>query len=203
MDDDQVPAGPSFASSVSPSLSADWGPAPNTLAGAAAVVVEFQLTENEVVPGLRRQLLRNRRLRLLFVIGVVLMLLGALSVVAVDMFFGVVSGLVGLIYVVLPAMVVVVGPRRAWQRNPVLRAPQFIAFSPDGIYARSNVAESRLQWRVYAEMIETDRCYMLRLATRKAYAFVPKRAFKSPTDEAVFLNLVGMHMRVETQPTSA
>jgi hypothetical protein len=180
-------------------LSADWAPAPNTLAGAAAVVVEFQLTEDEVVPGLRSQLLRNKRIRLLSVVGVVLALLGVVSAFAIDIFIGVVFGLVGVLYVALAATAVVVGPRRSWRRNPVLRGPQFIAFSPDGIYARSTVAESRYQWRVYAEMIETDRCYMMRLTTRKAYVFVPKRAFRSPSDEAVFRHLVGLHMRVDSR----
>ena len=163
------------------------------------MVVEFQLTEDEVVPGLRSQLLRNTRVRLLSVIGVVLALLGVVSVVAIDTFIGVVFGLVGVFYVAGAATLVVVGPRRAWRRNPVLRGPQFIAFSPDGIYARSSVAESRMQWRVYAEMIETDRCYMMRLRTRKAFAFVPKRAFRSPSDEAVFRNLVGLHMQVASR----
>jgi hypothetical protein len=200
-DDDQVAGGPSTASRVTPLFSADWSPATETFAGAAAVVVEFQLTEDEVVTGLRSQVLRNGRLRLLFVVGVLLTLLGVLSTVTIDVLFGVVFGLVGVLYVALTSTLVVVGPRRAWRRNPVLRGPQLIAYSPDGIYARSTVAESRSQWRVYAQMIETDRCYMMRLANRKAYVFVPKRAFRSSTDETAFLNLVGMHMRVERRPT--
>jgi hypothetical protein len=199
-DDDQVPGGPSLGSSASPSLSADWRPAPDTFAGAAAVVVEFQLTEDEVVPGLRSQLLRNRRLRLLFAIGVLLTFLGVVSAVVIDTFFGVVFGLIGVFYVALTATVVVVGPRRAWRRNPVLRGQQFIAFSPDGIYARSTVAESRLQWRVYAGMIETERCYMMRLANRKAYVFVPKRAFRSSGDETAFRNMARLHLKVDAGP---
>jgi hypothetical protein len=162
--------------------------------------VEFQLTEDDVVPGLRRQLIRNGRIRLFFLVGVLLVLIGGLSIVAINGAFGAVFAFIGLFYVALITSLVIVGPRRAWRRNPVLRGPQYIAFSPDGIYARSILAESRAQWPIYAGMIETERCYMLRLATRKAYLFVPKRAFKSWTDETVFRHLVGLRMRVEAGP---
>jgi hypothetical protein len=178
----------------------DWSSA--RAAVAAGVVVEFQLTEDDVVPALRRQLVRTRRLQLLLGIGVLLVLTGALSADVIDGSLGAFFGLVGVFYVGLITTIVIVGPRRAWRRNPVLRGPQLIAFFPDGIYARSMVAESRQQWRVYAAMIETDRCYMLRLTNRKAYAFVPKRAFKSSTDQAAFLNLVGLHMRIGAKPAA-
>jgi hypothetical protein len=195
--DDQQPAGPSSSSGEAPSFNTSWQPRPETAAAAAAVVVEFQLTEDEVVPGLRRQLIRSGRLRLVFAVGVFLILVGALLAGAQDASVGGFFVFVGVFYIALISAAAILGPRRAWRRNPTLRGPQYIAFSADGIYARSTVAESRQQWRVYAAMIETERCYMLRLATRKAYVFVPKRAFKSPTDEAVFRHLVSLHMRVD------
>ncbi len=163
------------------------------------MVVEFQLTEDEVVPGLRRQLMRRGRLRLLFALGVLLILVGALLALANDASVGGFFGFLGVFYVALICSTVILGPRRSWRRNPMLRGPQYMAFSPDGVYARSIAAESRLQWRVYAEMIETPRTYMLRLATRKAYVAVPKRAFRSATDEAAFRNMVALHMRVDEQ----
>ena len=197
--DDQVPGDPSPASGQPPSFTETWRPAPETAAAAAAVVVEFQLTEDDVVPGLRRQLLRGGRLRFLFALGVLLILVGALLALANDASVGGLFGFIGVFYVALICATVVLGPRRAWRRNPMLRGPQYMAFSPDGVYARSIAAESRSQWLMYVQMIETHRTYLLRLATRKAYVSVPKRAFKSATDEAAFRNMVALHMRVDQQ----
>jgi YcxB-like protein len=201
-DDDDVSGGGASPSSAPPTFDTGWSPMPGLGSPVSVVVVEYQLTEDEVVPGLRRQLLRTGRLRLVFIIGVLLVLLGAFSAVAFGPSFGAFMGVLGILYIALVSGVVIRAPRRAWRRNPALRGPQLIAFGPEIIYARSMLAESRSQWGLYAAMIETDRCYMLQLATRKAYAFVPKRAFKSATDETAFRDMVALHLRVAAHPSA-
>jgi hypothetical protein len=191
----RVPAGDPLPPPIALPFATNVAP-PSGATDEGAVVVQYQLTSDDVIPALRRELLRNNRMRLTFVCGVVLIVCGAALVLDPGTrSFGGFCLYVALFYVVLIGTALGLGPRRAWRRNPVLRGPQYMAFFADGIYARSTVSEARSRWSLYGGLIETNRCYMLRLATRRAYVFVPKRAFASAHDEAVFQQLAAQHIR--------
>jgi hypothetical protein len=199
--EDQDPSAPReswFPSGASPSFTTDWSP---TSGAAPTIVLQYQLTQEEVVTGLRRVLRRVRRFQILFALGAFLIVLGVLMMIgSVSPPFGAFCALLGFCYIAAVGLAIARGPRRAWRSNAALREPQLVAFSPEGVYARSTNAEARSRWNVYAAMIETERCYLLRLAARRVYVFIPKRAFASSTEEEAFRNLVGQHMRTDLQP---
>lgn len=87
---------------------------------------------------------------------------------------------------------------------PVVRfrqSPQFLSeqthsFAEDGIVIYADGKSARLPWDFYTIGKETRNVYLL-MRTPKQANFVPKRAFTSPDDEALFRELTAARLRTE------
>jgi hypothetical protein len=170
------------------------------------VVVQYQLQSSEVSRALRWRALHNSRVYLSIGIGLLLLLGGALLVHANDRADtnpapGQIMIGIGVFEIVLFVLIIVVNPTRAFRVNPALRNLQYFAFSDDGIHTRSAVSEARSQWQVYSQTYEHNDCYLLRLSVRAAYQIVPRRAFSTPADEALFRSLLERHTVAHLRPT--
>jgi len=81
----------------------------------------------------------------------------------------------------------VVLPRRSFRGDRKFRDPVTFTFTGDHIFVRTKLVESRMDWRLYSDLLEGRDCYVLvygkdiRLLTP-----IPKRAFRTPGDEQAF-----------------
>lgn len=101
-----------------------------------------------------------------------------------------------LLWFAAAAWVYWVSPRRQYRARPRVRAEQTHCFSDSGCTAHFVDAETRLQWSLYGEIRETRDAYLLRMEKR-GVNIIPKRAFKSPGDEALFRDLAQRHSKVK------
>jgi hypothetical protein len=101
-----------------------------------------------------------------------------------------------LLWFAAAAWVYWVSPRRQYAARPRVGAEQTHCFSDSGCRAHFVDAETRLQWSLYGEIRETPGAYLLRLEKR-GVNIIPKRAFKSSGDEAMFRDLAQRHSKVK------
>jgi hypothetical protein len=170
------------------------------------VVIEFQLSAQEMAAALRSQLLRRPVIWVLPVWGVLLAVIGVIFLVSPGVGAKNIVGFallgIGVYTVAVFAYVVWRAPLKAWHRNEGLRGPQMIAFSEEGYQARSTFSEGRSTWALMKASFENDRFYMLLLSTRRAYLVIPKRAFKSKQDEERFRHLIERHTESHLKPAN-
>ncbi|HEV2013241.1 MAG TPA: YcxB family protein [Candidatus Dormibacteraeota bacterium] len=93
------------------------------------------------------------------------------------------------------AWIYFVSPGRQFRQRPRLKGEQTHCFADGGCTARFVDAETRLQWSVYGEIIETRNLYLLRM-DRRGVNIIPKRAF-ADEDESRFRQLSERHTKVE------
>jgi hypothetical protein len=113
---------------------------------------------------------------------------------------------VGLLVALLPAMLVVfaytsalfgAGPRKRFLRDPTLGSQGFeIEFSDEGILINAPDAASRMSWKFYSRVVETERVYALIRGTMQM-TVIPKKSFNSAAQEASFRRLLKRHLSPE------
>lgn len=160
-----------------------------------SVSVTYQLTQDEVVRSLRWEALRNNNVRFLFACGAVVLIFGVLLVVAGSAGAG--AGLLaaGGYVEVLTVFIVQRGPHHSWCRGAAIRGPQSFTLSDRGVEAHTAISESRSRWDLYSTTYETDDCYLVKIANRRVYNIIPKRAFRSEDDQRIFRELVTRHTK--------
>jgi hypothetical protein len=84
-------------------------------------------------------------------------------------------------------------PRKAAQefdRHERLRAEKTCRFDEDGITIKTPFSDDRLKWTIYQKVVDIEGHYLLILANdRQRFFSVPKRAFASNEQEAMFRSL--------------
>jgi hypothetical protein len=113
---------------------------------------------------------------------------------------------VGLFVSLVPALLVLLtytsalffsGPRKRFLRDPTLGSQGFeIEFSDEGILIGTPDAASRMSWRYYSRVVETDRVYALLRGTMQM-TVIPKKSFTSAAQEASFRRLLKRHLPPE------
>ena len=84
-----------------------------------------------------------------------------------------------------------VQPRRFYRGDRRFREGMSLAFTPEHVCARSKLVEARVDWRLYTDVIEGDRLYLLVYGRdMRMMTPIPKRAFKSRRQEQAFREIV-------------
>ncbi len=88
---------------------------------------------------------------------------------------------------------VVVMPRHSARRMAERASEQTMSFSDDGVTAANAAGEGRFDWPHWTRWMQTGDLYVLKGA-RRAFTFVPRRAFASPDAESEFRELLVRHI---------
>ncbi|HEX8566288.1 MAG TPA: YcxB family protein [Pyrinomonadaceae bacterium] len=95
--------------------------------------------------------------------------------------------LVGLVSLVF-ALISFNSPKQHYRTGPLLREQLNFEFSEDGIWFRAKNIDSRFEWSLYKQVLETREFYYLLYGKNEA-TMIPKRVF-TDAEEAVFRNLL-------------
>jgi len=96
-----------------------------------------------------------------------------------------------------------IAPGRLWKRTAADRGPRTLDFSDEGVHVHTKDSDSVTRWSAYSEAIEKDAVYLLRRDNRGAYTIVPKRAFRSSSDELTFRSITERHTTTHFQAHSS
>ena len=156
------------------------------------VTVNFKLTEREFLAACRTLTLGGARQRLRVFAAPPLWAAAMTALLTVGLGYELASALPftlsatallgALSYYTLDVL-----PRRSFRGDRKFRDPASFTFTPDHIFVRTRLVESRIDWRLYTDVLEGRDCYVLvygrdlRLLTP-----IPKRAFKSREHEQAF-----------------
>jgi YcxB-like protein len=72
--------------------------------------------------------------------------------------------------------------------------PKALEMNGEGVRIHTRDSDITHRWSAYSEIIEIDEMFLLRLGKRNTYTFVPKRAFRSSSDELKFRVLTEQHI---------
>ena len=84
-------------------------------------------------------------------------------------------------------------PRQRFRSDPRFRDEYSLEFSDEGIHFRTDAVDARIKWELYNDVIENESFYVL-VYGASMITVVPKRAFRRPSDEARFRELLGRHL---------
>ena len=88
---------------------------------------------------------------------------------------------------------VVIMPQYGARRMTATASEQTMSFSDDGVTAANASGEGRFDWRHWTRWMQTGDLYVL-TGARRAFTFVPRRAFASPDAESEFRELLTRHI---------
>lgn len=156
------------------------------------VTVNFKLTEQEFLSACRAMTLGDSRQRLRVFAAPPLWAAAMTAMLTVVFDFGLSSALLftlsptallgALYYYTLDVL-----PRRAFRGDRKFQDPVTFTFTPDHVFARTRLIESRIDWRLYTDVLEGRDCYVLVYGKDvRMLTPVPKRAFRSREQEQAF-----------------
>ena len=102
-------------------------------------------------------------------------------------------------YLAMIFMTYVVTPARWVRQRMDLMREITIAFSEEGIRYRAENIDSKLQWSLYKNVIETDRFYFL-VYGKSQFSLIPKRVFASAEEERSFRELLSRKNLLRVTP---
>jgi YcxB-like protein len=157
------------------------------------ITVRFTFSESENRRAMLYIALRSRPAAAMLALGVALLLAG------------VASGRTALIVIGAAELaywlgLVVVMPRVGARRLTASASQQTLSFSDDGVTAANADGEGSFDWRHWTRWMQTGDLYVLKGA-RRAFTFVPRRAFASPDAETEFRELLGRHIGSRRLPS--
>lgn len=159
-----------------------------------AIELRFKYTEEEVVSALRLYMVRSTRLITSFVIMLGLVLLG-ISMLAAEIAPFVASCLIitGGIYLRIYLSAYLNAPAARFRGDPKFRDENLIRFSDEGIRLQTSQVDSKFHWSVYTRFLETRKFYIL-VYGEYMVTIVPKRAFESEAQQALFRTMLHNHI---------
>ena len=101
--------------------------------------------------------------------------------------------LIGAAELVYWVVLVLIMPRYGARRVTESASEQTMSFSDDGVTAANASGEGRFDWRHWSCWMQTGELYVLSGA-RRAFTFIPRRAFASPAAESEFRELLARHI---------
>ncbi len=79
--------------------------------------------------------------------------------------------------------------RYVFKHNPKFRENYHLTFEEDAIHFQTPTIDSRVRWDHFDSFLEDDRLFLLIYGTRM-YSIIPKRAFRSETEQREFRSLI-------------
>jgi len=161
-------------------------------APAHVTCVEHQLTQDEVVPVVYRQMLGNWQNWLLPVAGLCLVIAGVivLGVDSPDRVAWVVMLTLGIVLLAIFLLLVPLTPRRIWKRVGRQFEVRTLDVSEEGIHRHTVLNDALLRRPMFSEVLQRNNLYLLKVKRGPGYVIIPKRAFLSRADELTFRRLV-------------
>ncbi|MGD1011411.1 MAG: hypothetical protein ABR925_02575 [Acidimicrobiales bacterium] len=101
----------------------------------------------------------------------------------------------GVVYIGYSMVAVRTIPRRLWENTPGIQDPRRVVFSGEGVTTRTKGTAHSETWERYKCVSERDGWYLFGRTRLIAAEFVPRRAFASPRDEAMFRSIARLHAR--------
>jgi YcxB-like protein len=162
------------------------------------IVAEFTLTQEEFVSVVSMNRRRRVTLAVIGLVGLVSSLFGAMIVgLPRGRHMGEALLIIGVYELAIAARGAWWAPTRAWRKSRLLHGRRTMVFTEGGVETRSALAEARFRWEVFGESRESRGLYLLGVSGRRGYAIVPRRAFRSVSDEIAFRQLLVRHTRSE------
>jgi hypothetical protein len=159
--------------------------------------VAFTLTPEEFAEGYRRVVFRSLAVRVAWLLGGLVVVLGLLQAASGK---GVFSGLLfAAALVMFGVYLVVVAPRRQFRGSRRGAIQESYGFSERGVSSRVGDTEVRQEWSYYREMFETPHLYIL--YGRASVAVLPKRAVPAGREEEL-RDLLRRHLEERAAKTS-
>ena len=157
--------------------------------GAGRLCVSFRVSLREYVHAVRQLAVRLRWVQIFVAVIITVLVGGFAFALGGSVPLGTAFFAVGALYAGLLFWIVGVRPRRQYHRISDLSGDQTYCFSDDEVSWTFASGASHVKWSYFTGLIETKEMFLLRHPTRSLFSFVPKRAFKSPDDEARFREL--------------
>ena len=150
------------------------------------VTVRFTFSEAENRRAMVYIALRSSATSAMFAMGAALLAGGLAAAQAV-------VTLVGAAELACWILLVVALPLLSARRMAATSSEHTMSFSDDGVDAASAAGSGRIDWRQWSGWRRSGGLYVLRGA-RRAFVFVPQRAFAGPGEEAEFRRLLARHV---------
>jgi hypothetical protein len=163
----------------------------------ASVSVTVILTEQELLRFTWTSLLRNKGVKGLMYLGIVMSVLFALGLCVAllsgqqDLLLSTVPCAIALpltMFVLVP-LAIRRGVRRTYRSNPNVQRETTYQFTPQSIVSSNAVSRSEVKWEALVEVLETKKDFLFFLSKQSAYA-IPKTAIPSPDDRRRLRRLV-------------
>jgi hypothetical protein len=154
------------------------------------VTLTFTHSEKEYVAATRLFYARVYHTRFRIVVSSIVLSLSLILVgMNLEVIFGSVIALAGLVFLLFNFYAHFVTPRQYFQHNAKFREEFNLRFSEEGLLFHSKDAESRLAWSFYSKVWETPQFYFLRY-DNYFFTLIPKRVFTTEVQEAAFRDLL-------------
>jgi hypothetical protein len=170
------------------------------------ITIEYELTREEVTSMVRWTLVHVAHFRrhmvtvlVIVVFALVLVLSGGSENAIAG---GILLGIGLLTLAMLGLLYFVAVPGQAWKASAA-DGPKVMEFTDEGVHSRSRNTDATYRWNTYSVALELPLTYLLRHRARKnLYTYVPKRAFRSSSDESTFRGLAAAYITIEHQGPS-
>jgi hypothetical protein len=156
------------------------------------VSLKYALTKDEFVRIVRYLTLRDERVLIRMLAIVVSALL--VHTIAGLVSFGVALSTGLFLALVDSVFFFLFRPSRAWRQSPRIRFEQTLAISDNGIELQRPGVKSQTEWRFWGYVKALPAAYLLGMEDQTWSIAIPKRAFQSSNDEAVFRDLAQRHL---------
>jgi hypothetical protein len=96
----------------------------------------------------------------------------------------------GILYLMLSYWFLVGVPSKTWRSGIDIQDPISVMIDEDGVTTKASSSESKLSWKFFLYSREWSDYYFLMQSRRGLPKAIPKRGFKTKTDEARFRALL-------------
>ena len=100
---------------------------------------------------------------------------------------------IGVAYAVYMFSIMRFATAKSWTKAVGIRGPITVEVTDDDVSTKSDAGDTRLNWAVFPKAKEWSEYYFLMRNRFFVTTIIPKRAFESPADEAIFRNLLRAH----------
>ncbi|HET9406709.1 MAG TPA: YcxB family protein [Candidatus Sulfotelmatobacter sp.] len=162
------------------------------------IELAFRYSESDIVSAVRAHYRARLRVKLDFVLLIVVAAFGADLWRSPNMhwwglfFLGVSAAFAILLFAALMVL-----PHTAFRFQPRFKDDYSLVFSSEGVHFRTAHIDSQLRWSLYSRALVDADSYLLYYGAR-SFTIVPKRVFHDRDQQTAFEQLIGKHIsRIE------
>lgn len=156
----------------------------------STVGLSFRYTESDYVRAMRAHYSSRLNWRLDVVVAIAI---AAIGIYLWPSFWGVACVVVSVVLLLMLVAAFAVIPPLAFRREPKFRDDYSLTFSSDGIHFRTAHIDSQLKWSMYSRVLIDEHSYVLYYGSNQ-FTVIPKRVFRSATDQQAFEGLLAEHI---------